>query len=280
MVVLLALGAAASYGLASALQHQATPQHGHGMLSGAGMVALLRHPRWLLGNLFDLVGYALQVLALRTGALVLVEPLLVTQLIFAFPVGDLLAHRRISRSELSAAALVTGGLALFLSVGRPETSPGRPSSIALWFLTGATALVIGGCVAGARLRRRGFAGLLLAVAAGTSFGYMAAMTSLTWSVISSGGFVHALGSWELYALGVSGAIGLVLTPNAFNAGRLALTLPTLTVAQPLVAIGIGLAVFDEKLATAGLAPLWESLGLLLSFLGVYALARRAMARED
>ena len=186
-VVLLALASAASYGVASVLQHQATEREGEELAMRVGLlVRLVRSRRWLLGNVGDVVGFVLQLLALRHGPVTLVEPLLVTSLVFAFPVAAIVRHQRVPWAEPAAAVVVTGGLVLFLAVARP--GPGR-AEIPTWqlvALVAATAVVVGGLVLAARRSERRRAGLLLAVAGGISFGTMAAAVSITWQVVDHG----------------------------------------------------------------------------------------------
>ena len=272
-VVVLALLGAACYGIASVLQHQVAETQPPELTMRADLlVRLARHPRWLLGNVLDVAGYAFQLLALRKGPLTLVEPLLVASLLFAFPVAALLRRRRVSVAETAAAAVVAGGLALFLAIARP--SPGNPHAPpgGLVALTVVVTVAVGASVVAARRSTRTQAGLLLAVGAGIAFGYMAATTSLTWQVLEHG-VLHALSSWEPYAVAVSGIAGILLTQSAFSSGVLRLSLPTLTVVQPLVAIAIGLLLFGERINSHGLAPLWEILGLLAMTVGVFALAQ-------
>ncbi len=272
-VVLLALASAASYGVASVLQHQAAEHQGEELALSAGLaVRLVRSPRWLLGNVGDVVGFVLQLLALRHGPVTLVEPLLVTSLVFAFPVAALVRHQRVPWAEPAAAVVVTAGLALFLAVARPGPGRGHVPTGELVALVAATAVVVGALVLLARGAERRRAGLLLAVAGGVSFGTMAASVSITWHTIDAG-VVHALATFGPYAVAVTGVAGIVLTQAAFSAGVLRLTLPTLTVVQPLVAVAIGVGVLTEKVSTAGLDPLWEVLGLAVMVVGVYALAQ-------
>ncbi len=115
------------------------------------------------------------------------------------------------------------------------------------------------------------AAVLLAAGSGVAFGYAAALTASTGHLLNMG-VLHVLSSWQPYALLVAGGVALILTQGAFHAGALRLSLPTLTVAQPLVAIAIGLA-FGEHINTQGLAPLFEILGLVFVIAGVFALAQ-------
>lgn len=272
-VVVLALLGAACYGIASVLQHQATETQPPELAMQAGLVVRLAHqPRWLFGNLLDVAGFAFQLLALRKGPLTLVEPLLVASLLFAFPVAALLRRRRVSVAELAAAAVVAGGLGLFLAVAQPDRDHPAAPAAGLAVLTVVAAVAVAVSVLAARRSTRSRAGLLLAVGAGIAYGYMAATTSLTWRVLTHG-VLHALGSWEPYAVAVSGVTGVLLTQAAFGSGVLRLSLPTLTVVQPLVAILIGLLLLGERIDSHGLAPLWEVLGLVAMVVGVFALAQ-------
>jgi drug/metabolite transporter (DMT)-like permease len=272
-VVVLALAAAACYGTAAVLQHQAASSQPHLALRADLFWRLVRHPRWLFSNVLDFCGYVFQVWALRTGPLTLVEPLLVVGLVIAFPVSAWLGHRRVSGKETAAAAVVTGGLVLFLAVARPRPGHPQPSDLGLVLLSVVAGLVVGGAWMWARPsdadRRR--AGLVMAVGSGIAFGYMAATTSLAWQAIRHG-TLHALASWEPYAVLVSAAAGGLLAQGAFNSGKLRLSLPTMTVVQPLVAIAIGLVLFGERIDGRGLAPLWEAVGLAAMTVGVFALA--------
>jgi len=169
-------------------------------------------------------------------------------------------------------AVVAAGLALFLAVARPsQAAPAAPAS-GLVALSVVIAAAVGASILVARWSTRSRAGLLLATGGGIAFGYMAAVTSLTWRVLTHG-VLHALGSWEPYAVAVSGVAGILLTQSAFGSGVLRLSLPTLTVVQPLVAILIGLLLLGERIDSHGLDTLWEVLGLAVMAFGVFTLAR-------
>jgi hypothetical protein len=272
-VVLLSLAGAASYGLASVLQHRVViSQPPSDSMRPGFLVALLHRPMWLVGNLLDGVGYLFQFLALRRGSLELVEPLLVTSLAFAIPVAAWLDRRRVTFAELGSSCVIAVGLALFMEVASPGAGhPRAPASA--WVLLTVTILVA--CTVMALFARRGSPArkaFLLAAASGTSFGYVAALTERTGHLLD-GGVLHVLTTWEPYALLAGGALTLLLTQSAFNAGELRLSLPTLTIAQPLVAIVIGIGVFGEHVASRGAAPFLEAIGLLLITAGVYSLGR-------
>jgi len=272
-IVLLSLASAASYGMAAVLQHQATMREPPELSLRAGLlVSLARRPRWLVGNALDGVGYLFQFLALRRGSLTLVEPLLVLSLVFALPMGAWLEHRRASTADVASTTVIAAGLAMFLGVARPGIGHPHASGAAWVVLTAAIAAVCGAAVIGARGGSRRRAAVLLAAGSGTAFGYVAAVTERTGHILDRG-VVHTLATWAPYGLLVGGVGALLLTQSAFHAGALRLSLPTLTVAQPLVAVAIGLGFFGEHIQSRGLAPIWEGIGLALVVGGVFLLGR-------
>jgi len=280
VIVVLSLASAASYGLAAVLQHQAAVREPPELSLRAGLLMnLARRPRWLIGNALDGVGYLLQFLALRRGSLALVEPLLVLSLVFALPVAAALEHRRVTFSDVASTGIVAAGLALFLGVARPGVGHPHASATAWLVLSLSVAAGCGAMVLGARggPHRRA---VLLGAASGTAFGYVAAVTERTGHLLD-GGVLRTLTTWAPYALLAGGVAALLLTQSAFHAGALRLSLPTLTVAQPLVAVVIGLGMFGEPVDSRGLAPVAEALGLVLVVVGVFALARSpVIVHED
>ncbi len=89
------------------------------------------------------------------------------------------------------------------------------------------------------------------------------------------GPVALLVSWQPYALLVSGAAGLLLNQLSFQAGPLAASLPAITVVDPLVAVLLGVTVYDEDLRHIPLAIAGE-----VVFLGLFALAAAALTRQE
>ncbi|MDA8072651.1 MAG: DMT family transporter [Actinomycetota bacterium] len=268
--IALALAAAAAYGVAAALQHHAAAAQRAGtrLLSG-----LVRRPLWLLGNALDGVGFVFQFLALRRGSLLLVEPLLVLSLVFALPIASWLDHQRVSAPTVVSALVVSGGLALFLVAAQPGDV--RPdASRAGWALLTLAVAALCAALAGAAavVRSPSRAAVLLAGGSGTAFGYVAAVAAHTGHVLDRGA-LHTLATPAPYALAAGGAAALVLTQRAFAAGALHWSLPTLTVAQPLAAIGISLGLFDQHMASTSAALAGEVLGLLASTAGIFVLGR-------
>ena len=108
---------------------------------------------------------------------------------------------------------------------------------------------------------------------------MAALTRNETGHLLDGGVVHTLGTWEPYALIVGGPAPCCSPRAPFTRGP-APVAPTLTVAQPLVAVLIGLIFFGEHINSGGPAPAWEGLGLVLVVAGVFALTRSPVIGAD
>ena len=62
-------------------------------------------------------GYVFQAVALDHGKLAVIQPLLVTTIVFALPLGYLLTQQHVNREQVFAAGLVVLGLGLFVVVG-------------------------------------------------------------------------------------------------------------------------------------------------------------------
>lgn len=272
-IVVLSVLSAAAYGEGAVLQHHEASAEPPELSQRAGLVVrLARRPLWLLGSALDGLGYLFQFLALRRGSLALVEPLLVLSLVFALPVAARLEHRRITAPEIVAAAVTVIGLGLFLEAARPAL--GHPTATwQAWVLL--SAIIAAVCLAmalGAHFGSPRRAAVLYAAASGIAFGYVAAVTERTGHLLDSGA-LHTLATWPPYALVVAGVVALALTQSGFQAGLLRLSLPTLTIAQPLVALAIGIGFFGERVNHRGGATVIEVLGLAMMTLGVYSLAR-------
>jgi drug/metabolite transporter (DMT)-like permease len=270
-----ALAGALVYGVTGVLQQRAARRiEGHDQL---GLIrGLLSQPMWLLSTIGSVLGFGLQGVALGSGPIVLVQPLLVTGVLFAAITGFLVAHRPVDWPLMGALLLTAGGLAAFLLFARPsagedtlELNDVLPLAIALFVLVLA-------CL-GVTLRTSGLArSLALALAAGIVYGVTAAVAKVTIGAFQSGGFVAGISDWSLWALVVLGPLGFLLNQNAFREGELVSPpLAVITVTDPLVGIGIGVLWLGERIGGYPGAVVGEVLGLMAMALGVWLVAHRA-----
>jgi hypothetical protein len=273
----LAVLAAALFAVAAALQQRAAataPQNGAGAL---GLVsALVRQPLWWAGSVADVAGYVAQAAALGLGSLLLVQPLLVTSLLFALPLGARWSGRRLRPADRTWAVLLAAALALFVVTGEPTAGVDRAPPAAWWPVALALGVVLAGCLLGAAAGRGATRAVLLAVATGVLYGLAGALTKSVVSVLG-GGVLALLGTWETYGLALALAAGTLLQQAAFRAGDLGASLPAVTVGEPVVAVGLGVAVLHEHLRAGGTE--WLLVGVLVAVMvaATVALARSSAA---
>jgi drug/metabolite transporter (DMT)-like permease len=211
----------------------------------------LRDTRWWLGGAGAVANYSLQAGALALGSVMLVTALQVTSLLFALPIYARLAHHRVTRREWMWAVLLAAALAVLVTVGDPDAGNSR-GSVATWM---AVAVVMGPvlvlCVLGARIWSGGSAApVLLAVVAGSSLALFAVLTKGAVGAVS-GGFGALLRAPEAYCLIPAALAGMIFQQSSFRAGALTASLPTVTVAKPVVAALLGVLVLGETLNTDG-----------------------------
>jgi drug/metabolite transporter (DMT)-like permease len=251
----------------------------HQSLRPSLLVTLARRPTWVAGFAADVGGYGAQAAALAFGALLVVAPLLACGLLFSLVLDAAVSRRRLHLFDLGAAVLLCAGLALFLEVGSP--TEGRFDVPAVDWAP--AALVLAVVVAVAALTRRHVQGparaTLFGLAGGMTFGVNAALTKAV---------VHVLGRdpisvfwhWELYGLAVLSLSGLLMVQSAFQAGSLAAALPTLEVAEPVVATIVGLVILREHLhANDNWDRALIAAASLAMLIGLVALARSRAAQS-
>src|ERR1044071_6373164 len=113
VAAVLALISAVLFALAATLQQLGQfvlARKGNAVIGVAGLFRLLLVPIWLLGTVILLVGYATQGAALDRGKLVVVQPLLVTTIVWALPLGYLLTNQHVTRQQVMGAFVVVVGL--------------------------------------------------------------------------------------------------------------------------------------------------------------------------
>ena len=283
MVVASALGSALLYALAAvAQQRAAVAEPIEYSLRLRLLISLLHRPLWLAGLGCDVAAFLLQFWALDHGSLVLVQPLLVSGLLFALPLGALMSHERMGRNDWIGAALVVTGLAAFLIVAQPDRGS-ADAAPKVWVMLVVCILATVGVLLFAAQRTKGSSRAgLLAAAAGTMYGLTAALTKACGHLLDQG-LKHLFTSWKPYALASGGISGTVVDQSAYQAGPLNWSLPILTVADPVVSIAIGAFVFGEGIEVDGLAPLIEALALVVMTIGVFMLSNSrlvAHAKEE
>jgi hypothetical protein len=273
-----ALLAALLFALGSALQHRSTEA---ARLTGAGwgqVVGFFRsvahHPAWVLAMAVEGVGVSLHAVALHIGTLVLVQPVLVTTIVFALALRRRMDRGRVAGPELGWAAVLTAGLVVFLVMATPAHS--STSKADLWpavvvsVLSGVVVLVT---AVVSRFTNGAARAMLLGTGAGVTFADAAALIKTTGNVLVAHGFAGMFTSWAFWAMLVVGGVGMVLNQLAFQAGPLSASLPAIQTVDPIMSVVLGVAVYDEQLRRGALPLSVEVLGLAATLLATAVLAR-------
>jgi drug/metabolite transporter (DMT)-like permease len=235
--------------------------------------SLVRHPVWWAGTLAAVAGYVFQALALAHGSLLLVQPLLVSSLLFALPLSARLGHHRISRAEWGWALLLTAALAVFVLVGQPREGHNRPPIPAWTVALFITVPLVAACLVAARRVAGRTRAMLLAAAVAVLLGMIAVVTKICTHRFAVGGW-HELMTVPAPYLLVALAVAVTMVQNsAFHAGSLQASVPIMLVGEPVVAVLLGVVVLGEHLAVRGPAALALVVAVFAMVAATIALAR-------
>jgi hypothetical protein len=272
MAVILAFGSAAVFALGIVLQQRVVMDAPEAKEASAGILfRLVQHPVWLGGIAAYGIAFGMQAAALGDGRLAVVQPILATTIVFALPLGVWLSAQRITRRDIVAAFVVTGGLALFLVLADP--SGGRDdASLGAWIVAGAILIGIATALLLAGLTRTGaLRAALLGTAAGLLFGLVSALTKGAVEVLQDDG-AEVLLNWHLYTLIVVGFAGMTITQLSLQTGVLPPAVATSSIFNPAASVVLGLTLFDEQVHHSTGGRIGAALALLAMFAGIAVLA--------
>jgi len=274
VTVLFALLAALSNAIHLMTQHAAStdiPEKRKGLRL---VVHLFKQPLWLLGWVAAAGGFAFQAIALHNGALSIVQPLLVTELVFALILRRFWIHQNVRQAAWVSGFVVLVALASFLTAANPSGGHPIPDK-AEW---ASALLTFGGIVAGLTIAatkkgspvRRGF---LYAAAASITWALMATFIKAAVQTLTDHGLLGTLDHWPVYALALSGIVGTVLQQAALQNGPLSVSQPVIIVVDPAVAIVLSVWLFDDKLTDSPVQIAIAIVSFIVMAIGVVALSR-------
>jgi hypothetical protein len=274
--------AAIAYGASTAVQHSAAHRPS-GRADGRGLVSLLGNPRWLMSIVGDGVGLLLQVVALSTGSVVLIQPILVLAVPVSLPVARALGGPKPGRGDyLACSAIIVGLAVFFVIVGDPGS--GRPLGPGAAAIASGLLLVIG-AVACAAVRTRSAplrAGTYGGVA-GALFGLVGVLlnaASRTWQHDGLAGLGRPAGWVPLAGVLIVGALALTLTQISFQVGEFAASFPANEAAAPVVAVVLGAGLLHEQVPGSPLTLLAYLACLACVLAGAIQLAGSREASGD
>lgn len=272
--IVLAVLAALAFAVASTAQQRVAARIDSRSESGGSFIRrLVADPLWLVATVVDAIAVALQATALRLGQLSLIQPVLTVGLVFALALSARLDGRRLRPAEWAGAVAIGLGISLFVISTHPRGGS-SDATTARWVITlSLAAVAVGALTAGLRAPRlRDHRASILALAAGIVFGIVAALTKSVFALLSIG--VGRLAtSWQTYGLFALALFGLALSQRAFQAAPLSASLPTLTIADPIVGAAVGVGLFGEQLAFGGWNGVVAAAAIASMFGGIVVLTR-------
>jgi drug/metabolite transporter (DMT)-like permease len=223
------------------------------------------------------VGLSLQLVALAFGPLVLVQPLLVTGVLFGALFSALLAHRRVDRLVVLGSLGCVAGLSAFLVLARPNgTTAHRAQGWALLPLALTLAVIVLGCLAVAARYAGAVHVAALAAATGVLYGLTAGLMKVLTSQFRDGGVVEPFGHPVLYVVCAVGPMAFLLSQNTFQQGTLiAPALAIITIVDPLVGVAIGVNWLGERVDSSPAVLTGQVLATLVLIGSVALLAQRS-----
>jgi hypothetical protein len=207
---------------------------------------LLTNPLWLFGEAVLLAAFAFQAVALHLGDLSVVQPLLVSELLFSLAARALWLRQPVARSVWIAAITMCAALGLFIAVAEPQGGSSMAVS-SRWLLA---CLVLGVLVVllsalaqrGSPARRAALYGAASALV----WAIEAAFIKSTTVTITQFGVGRMFLHWPLYAVVAGGVIGTLLVQSALHAGPLAASQPLMVAVDPTVSIALGIWLYREQ----------------------------------
>ena len=248
VAVALALASALSQAFGTVMRHRTAERPGAAVESRFGVLA---SGYWWAGMGVSLAGFAFQGLALLFGSLILVQTVAVLSLTFALPLGAWFHGRRVTKTELFWGYVLAGCVAVLVAYGRPTGGETPPPWYAWLLACGVGVTVVGVLMGLSRRRRRRDRALLLGVAGGTAFAYVALLTKGVADRWVAGGLPDVLTSGEIYGVGVAAVAALTLQQMSFSAGAVHQAVPASTVTTPVVALALGVVVLGEWFTVDG-----------------------------
>lgn len=273
-VVLAALGAALLNAGSAVMQRRVTGQvNPRELFRGSILTNVVRQRLWLAGVGLQVAAFFVQAAALHGGSLVVVAPVMTTDLLFMLLLIHFVLGNRIQRTGWFAMAAVALGIAGLLAAAQPQgghVPPGFGSWIPVFAAIGAVVVI------GAVVMRSTASSVVRAavggVAAGAHFGLTAAVTKLVLEQLHNG-FGQEFLHWPLYALIVIGLTSALSMQSMYGAGSLAVSQPALEITEALQGVLIGVWIFGDHVHASPSALAVEAASALVLAMGIILLGR-------
>ncbi|WP_411732306.1 DMT family transporter [Paeniglutamicibacter sp.] len=246
-------------------------------ITGWGMLRFFRTPRWVFGLVLLAMGMSLNVYALASAPLTVVQPIGAIALVITTVVNAREHHIKMNRPTILAiiACMVGSAAFVFLAIevsAEEHRITSGQELLTILILAIAVAL-FGGAVVLFPHRLGAFFYIL---GAGVLFGFVAVLVR-TISVVlldPNGRFLANVSWYSILAVAVAGLLGSYFVQNAYSKGPPDLVIAGLTVIDPIVGISIGIVILGELDPNVQPAIALSMVGAgCIAIVGVIALSR-------
>jgi drug/metabolite transporter (DMT)-like permease len=277
---------AAMYALSFVLQHKGT-QQSIGLEStdaveppdSAGVKALIHNPNWLAGLALFVLSFLVHLAALGFGSVTIVQPLIVTELVFIPPFAALISHARISGRDWLAILTVCVGLAVFIIAAQPTEGDQIPTA-AQWIMLVVGCLALMGLLMSMGRRRSPTARATLF---GLAAGLMNALLALTAKGVFGnehagiGGYLSDPLFWLTVLVAVA-SIGVVAL--AFRSGPITASTPAMISINPIVSAVAAMWLFNEAITITPVTVVLILVSISVVVAGVFALSKSTAVHAE
>jgi len=236
---------------------------------------VVRNPMWLIGAAALLGGFVFQALALHDGQLSIVQPLLVTELVFTLALRRIWFRQHLRPAAWASAALTCAALAVFIIAAEPQGGHPSPTASA-WVWAGVT---MGGLAAvftilaswGSPTRRAALYGAAAAIV----WALEATFIKSTVDILSASGVSAMVTTWPLYALIGAGIVGSLLVQAALHVGPISVSQPIMVSVDPFVSVILSVWLFGERFTANPARIVLAGLSFAVMTVGIVLMSRTA-----
>ena len=219
--------------------------------------------------------------ALHAGPIAVVQPIVVSGIVWAVPARAALNRRMPSLTELRAVVITALGLAVFLVASDPtDGSPAGLGAGTIALAAGGVVVALAANVAAGRVgddpRRKAF---FLGCVGGVLFGLVAGFLKLALQELNTGGVDAMLTAWPTYALVLVGTGGVLTNQRAYRTAGLSASMPALNIVNGLTSLVFGFTVFSEVPRHSPLFLVIEVGALACMAVGLWMLIRFEEAHQ-
>jgi hypothetical protein len=241
---------------------------------------LFKNPLWLLGWLALAGAFVFQALALSNGEMSVVQPILVTELVFVLVLRRLWIHQHVRAVAWWSAAVTCVSLSVFLAMAEPQGG-GSVASAHTWVsatvgTVGAAALLTALGLRGSSTRRAA----LMATATAIMWALVATFIKTMMESLSRFGFAGMFAHWPVYALAAAGLVAAILNQVALHVGPLRVSQPFLVIVDPIMSIALSVWVLGEYFEPNPARIATAVVSLTIMCVAVTALTRTAPATME